>query len=234
MTASKKSTKSRSREKRERKERRFLPETTYASRVTTYAGMAGALALGAGVYANWIRPEALAYAPYLVAGGALALGGALWKSGADLGNVRIGDAGLALERGGDVERILWCDMERIALDDGRVVVTAKTGSLSFPIEAHPKAAAWLASEAGRRIPDIVAIRREDMKKLPEPRDLDGELVTIEEVQVTGRHCRATGKPIAFERDARLCPTCGEVYLKDQVPKKCMTCNAELATRAREA
>ena len=39
---------------------------------------------------------------------------------------------------------------------------------------------------------------------------------------------------AFERDARLCPNCGEVYLKDQVPKKCLTCQAELGTRAREA
>ena len=61
-----------------------------------------------------------------------------------------------------------------------------------------------------------------------------ESVTVEELQIAGRHCRASGKPISFERDARLCPQCGEAYLKDQVPKKCLTCQAELGTRAREA
>jgi hypothetical protein len=234
MTAMKKLKKGRAQEKRERKERSFSPEPTNASRVAVFAGMAGALALGAGVYANWVRPEALAFAPYLVAGGAVVLGGALWKGGTEPGSVRVGDAGVAIERGGELVRILWCDVERIALNDGRIVVTGKESNITFPIEAHPKATAWLVSEAGRRIPDAVALKREQLTKVPEPRELDGELVTIEEVQVAGRHCRATGKPIAFERDARLCPNCGEVYLKDQVPKKCLTCQAELGGRAREA
>jgi len=234
MTATKKAKKSRTSEKRERQERRFFAETTYASRVTTYVGMAGALVLGAGVYANWVREEALAYAPYMVGGGFLALGGALWRSSTDVGNVRIGDAGVALERGGDLERILWCDMERVSLDGGRVVIRGKGGTITFPADAHPKALAWLASEGGRRVPDVIAFKRDQLSKLPEPRDLDGELVKLEEIQVTGRHCRASGKPIAFERDARLCPTCSEAYLKDQVPKKCLTCNADLGSRAREA
>jgi hypothetical protein len=234
MTATKKLKKSPAREKRERKERNFAPEPTNSSRIAVAGGMVGALALGAGVYGNWVREEALAYAPYLVAVGAVALGGALWKSGTEPGNVRVGDAGVALERGGELLRILWCDIERIALKDGRIVVSGKQSSITFPVDAHPKATAWLASEAGRRIPDTLAFKSEQLAKLPEPRELDGELVTIEEVQVTGRHCRATGKPIAFERDARLCQNCGEVYLKDQVPKKCLTCQAELGSRAREA
>lgn len=225
--------KARAKEKRERKERRFYPEPTYASRVPIFAGMVGALALGAGVYGNWIRDEALAFAPYLVAGGAAVLGGALWKTGAEQANVRVGDAGVALERGADLLRILWCDMERVAIDNGRVVITGKGATISFPLDAHPKATAWLASEGGRRVPDVIAFKREQIEKLPEPRDLDGELVTIEELQVTGRRCRATDKAIAFERDARLCPQCGEVYLKDQVPKTCMTCRGELGPRARE-
>lgn len=211
-----------------------MPESTYASRLTTFAGMAGALLLGAGVYANWIRAEALPYGAYLVGIGAVVLGAALWKNSVEIGSVRIGDAGIALERGGDLERILWCDVERISLDPDRTLITGKTGNISFPTAAHLRAAAWLAREAGRRIPDAVAVKREQLSKLPEPREIDGELVTVEELQVTGRHCRATGRPIAFERDARLCPTCGEVYLKDQIPSQCMTCGAELGTRARDA
>jgi hypothetical protein len=233
MTATKKQKRSKVKEKRERKERRFTPEPTYASRVSIIAGMAGALALGAGVYANWVREEALAYGPYLVGAGAVALGGALWKGGVELGAVRIGDAGVALERGGDVDRVLWCDIERVALENGRVVVKGKESTIAFPADAHPKATAWLISEGSRRVPDVIALKREQVEKLPEPRDFDGELVTIEELQVTGRHCRATDKPIAFERDARVCPNCSEAYLKDQVPKKCLTCNADLGTRARE-
>lgn len=234
MTQTKKQKRSRAKEKRERKERRFSAESTYASRVSSIAGMAGALTLGAGVYANWIREEALAYGPYLVGAGALVLGGAIWKGGAEVGAVRVGDAGVALEHGGELSRILWCDMERIALENQNLLIKGKATSITFPVEAHPRATAWVVSEAGRRVPDVVALKRDQIKDLPEVKEFDGELVSIEELQVTGRDCRATGKPIAFERDARLCPNCGEVYLKDQVPKKCLTCQGELGTRAREA
>lgn len=234
MSATKKAKKTKAREKRERKERRFYPEQTQAARVMMFAGMAGALLLGAGVYTTWIQEQAPTYAPYLVAVGAIVLGVAFWKNSAEVGNVRVGDAGVAIERGADLSRVLWCDMERVAVEAGRVMITGKGANISFPVEAHPKATAWLVNEAGRRMPDVLAFKREQLDKLPEPRDLDGELVTIEEVQITGRHCRATNKPIAFERDARVCPQCGEVYLKDQVPKKCLTCHAELAGRAREA
>ena len=37
--------------------------------------------------------------------------------------------------------------------------------------------------------------------------------------------------ISFERDARLCPQCCQVYLRDQVPKKCVTCELDLADKA---
>lgn len=196
--------------------------------------MVGAAALGAGVYANWIREEALAYGQFLIVGGAIALGGALWKGGKELGAARVGDAGVALEHGGELSRILWCDVERIGLENGRLVIKGKDTSIAFPLEAHPRATAWVVSEAGRRIPDVVALKRDQIKDLPEPKEFDGELVTIEELQLTGRACRASGKAIAFERDARICPNCGEAYLKDQVPKQCLTCKGELGTRARVA
>src|SRR5690606_10677010 len=214
-------------------ERRFEAETTYASRLTALTGMAGGLALGAGVYAQWVREDPLAFAPYLVAGGGVALGGALFKTGAELAKVRVGDAGVALEKGADLTRVLWCDVERIALDRGNLVVRGKAGTITFPVAAQPKAAAWVVSEAGRRVPDVVALSRAEVEGLGTPSDKDGEVVRLEELQIAGRNCRASGKAIAFERDARLCPTCSEVYAKDQVPKKCLTCQSELGERARE-
>jgi hypothetical protein len=233
MTATKKARKAAAALKRERKERRFTPEATYASRVTTYVGMASALALGAGVYAQWLTDNPLPYAPYLLGLGSLGFLGSLWKGSGEVGRVRVGDAGVALETQGDLVRILWCDIERVSIDAGKVQVKGKQASIGFPADAHPKALAWLLSEGGRRVPDVLAVKRAEIEALPEPKELDGELVTIEELQVTGRHCRATDKAIAFERDARLCPNCGESYLKDHVPKKCLTCQAELGTRARE-
>jgi hypothetical protein len=233
MNAAKKAKKKPGVTKRERKERRFSPEPTYSSRLVAYAGMAGALVLGAGVYAQWVREPPLAYAPVMVAVGAIVLAFALWKSSAELGNVRVGEAGVALEQGNELVRILWCDIERIALDGGRISVRSRQQSIVFPVEAHPKATTWLVSEAGRRVPDVVSMSRTEIEKFGEPKEFDGEMVTIEALQVTGRHCRASGKPIAFERDARLCPNCGETYLKDQVPKKCVTCQNELGPRARE-
>jgi hypothetical protein len=218
-------------EKRERKERRFAAEETYASRVAIGAGMLGSLALGAGVYATWVRDQSASYGGYLVAAGALVLGGALYRTGADPGTLRVGDAGVAYEKNNELTRVLWCDIEKLSFDGDRVNVKGKSGSLGFPRAAFPKGLAALAAEAGKRVPDVVKLSRAELEALGSPKDSNGELVPIEEIQVTGRHCRATDKPISFERDARLCPNCCEVYLKDQVPKKCLTCGRELGTRA---
>jgi uncharacterized Zn finger protein (UPF0148 family) len=89
------------------------------------------------------------------------------------------------------------------------------------------------AEGTRRVPDAMNVKKSDLTGLPEPKDLDGELVLLEGVQITGRHCAASGKPIAFERDARLCPNCAQVYLKDAVPKKCVTCERDLGSGAIE-
>src|SRR6188768_2730046 len=119
MTDTKKAKKNAAAQKRERKERRFTPDATYASRVTTAVGMAGALALGAGVYAQWLKESPLPYAPYLLALGSAAFLGSLWKGNAEVGQLRVGDAGVAIENHGEVVRILWCDIERVSIDAGK-------------------------------------------------------------------------------------------------------------------
>ena len=55
----------------------------------------------------------------------------------------------------------------------------------------------------------------------------GEKLTLEPPQVAGQHCKQSDKLIAFEKDGRLCGRCGEVYHKDSVPQRCLTCDAAL-------
>lgn len=226
-------TKKKKKAKRERKERRFSPEQTYSSGAAVAAGMVGALALGAGVWGQWISEIPHGFAPYLFGGGALVLGGALWFGDAGAVPVRIGDVGLALERGAELTRLAWCDLETVEVRGKQLVVKGKGATFTIPIAAQPKAVAWILAEGTRRVPDAMNVKKSDVSGLPEPKDSDGELVPLEGVQVAGRHCAATGKPIAFERDARLCPNCGQVYLKDSVPKRCVTCERELGSGAIE-
>src|SRR5262245_31600625 len=167
-------------EKRERKERRYAAEETYASRIAIGAGMLGSLALGAGVYATWVRDQPTSYGGYLVAAGALVLGGALYRTGADPGTLRVGDAGGAYEKNNELTRVRWCDIEKLSFDGDRVNVKGKSGSLSFPRSAFPKALAVLAVEAGKRVPDVVKWSRTEIDALGSPNESSGELVPIEE------------------------------------------------------
>ena len=226
-------TKKKKKAKRERKERRFSPEQTYSSGAAVAAGMVGALAAGAGVWGQWISETPHSYAPYLFGGGAFALGAALWFGDAGAVPVRIGDAGVALERGTELTRLAWCDLETVEVVGAQLQLRGGRTTFSIPIAAHPKAVAWILAEGTKRVPDVMNVKKSQLATLPEPKDLDGELVTLEGVQVAGKHCAASEKPIAFERDARLCPNCAEVYLKDQVPKKCLTCEHDLGSAAIE-
>jgi primosomal protein N' len=47
------------------------------------------------------------------------------------------------------------------------------------------------------------------------------------VQVAGRRCAKCDAVITFEVDARLCAQCGQVYHREHVPDRCVTCDAEL-------
>jgi hypothetical protein len=220
--------------KRTRKERRYVGEQTYASKVAVGVGMFGALLLGAGVYSRWVSDHPASYAIYLVGLGAVALVGSI--SLGDLGTlpVRVGDLGIAIERGNELERIGWCDLKRVYVDGGKLMLEGKESTSAITIAAQPQAVARLIAEGTQRVPEAMDVKRDAVRDLPAPREDDGELLTVDALQVAGRSCRESGKTIAFERDARLCPQCGEVYLKDRVPKKCLTCGAELGERAVEA
>ena len=220
--------------KRERKERRFEPQQTHTSWAAVAAGALGAAGLGAGVYAQWISDPAHTYAPYIVTSGALVLAGALWFGDSGAVPVRVGDAGIAIEKGKELVRLPWCDIERVSVDKGQLVVRGEDLTLTIPLGAHRAAVAWVLSEGVRRVPEVMDVKGSVVDTLPKPAEGDGEVLTIDAIQVAGRECAASGETIAFERDARLCPTCGQVYHKEHVPKRCVTCGESLPGRALRA
>jgi hypothetical protein len=217
--------------KKKRHERRFVADAMQSSKGSALLGAAGALALGAGVYAQWIRDPALPYGTYLVAGGAVVLGAAMWFGDVSGVPVRIGDGGVAIERGSDVIRLLWCDVERIQIVGSNVVISGDGTKLELPVAAHKLAIAWVLKEAAERVPDVLDVKRSAVDGLPETRDADGERIVVKDLQIAGRRCARSDEMITLERDARVCAGCGQVYHHHHVPKTCVTCDRPLGTSA---
>ena len=145
--------------------------------------------------------------------------------------VRVGDAGLALEKGNDIIRIAWCDIDRLYIENNKLHAETDELTLSIPLDAQPHAVSWALSEATRRLPDIVDVKRQELKRLPKPGEETGSRMIVKGIQVAGRRCAASDKLISFERDARVCPNCAEVYQREKVPDECVTCEQPLGTRA---
>lgn len=222
--------------KRERKERRFSAEQTQTSKLAAIGGMVGAAVLGAGVYGQWIRAWStegaveLSYGRYLVAGGAVVLGVALWFSDAGGSTIRVGWAGVGVEKGNDLTRIPWCDLTRVYVESGKLVLESEETTLSITILPNRTAVAWILKEGTERVPDVMDVKSSEADALPAPKD-DAEMVAMLPVQVSGKHCKNSGKVISFEKDARLCPNCAEVYHHAHVPKKCASCGQSIGEHA---
>jgi hypothetical protein len=212
-----------------RTERRFQPGSSPAVAITMLGGSLGALAVGAGVFAQWLRAEDRGphpYAPYLLAGGVVLFVAVLLFGRWAPRPLRVGDAGVAVEKGaGELERIAWCDVTRLLLTDAALTLQSAAGSITIPLSVHPQAAARVFAEARSRIPAHTEPFKDDA--LPRPDDGAGEVVPLDLPQVAGQRCKSSDKLIAFEADARLCGRCGELYHKDSVPQRCATCEAPL-------
>ncbi|MCC6217828.1 MAG: hypothetical protein IT376_23415 [Polyangiaceae bacterium] len=224
--------KPRKRAPKPRQERRFLPDPTHTSRGIALLGFAGAALLGAGVYGQWIQKEPWPHAVWLVAAGAATVAASMLLGDRGLKPLRVGDAGVALEDGSELARLAWCDVERVEVTEGKLVLRGKPRSVELPISAYPRAVARLLAEGERRLPRVFTVDRAKLG-LPEPVETNGELLPVDGLQVAGQHCAASGKVIAFERDARVCPLCAEVYAERHVPEKCVTCGERLGARAVE-
>jgi hypothetical protein len=230
VTDTKKRRKVKQSKPRPMRERRFEPEKGRTPVVAAIVGMIGAFGLGAGVWARvFADPTPDYWFWLLVPGAALVAGAVFW--GDEREAVRVGDAGVAIEKSSEIVRVPWCDMHRIHFDGGALVVEGESLMLRIPVAAHPRATAWVLAEGMKRVPDAVDVKPNAADDLPQPRDQDGESVRVEDYQVAGRSCAASDEPISFANDARLCPKCGQVYHRAHVPERCVTCEARLGGRA---
>ncbi len=213
-----------------RYERRYEPKASSMAILSVIAMSIGAVAVGAGTFGQWLRADELGphkYAPYLlIAGAILLLGVALFGQGTAK-PIRVGDAGVGIENeASDIERIEWRDVSKLILSAGSLTVQASGSAIAVPLDVQAQAAARIVAEAGTRIPKRV----EDLNagSLAALDDTQGEVLPLDPPQVAGEHCAKSNKLIAFEKDARFCKQCGEVYHKEDVPKRCVTCDARLS------
>jgi hypothetical protein len=235
-----KKAKSSKRERAIRQELRFEPRPS-ANPATVYLLIAlGALAMGAGAWEQFgptvsdSGVPSLAAGRYLLFAGALIVGAAIWLGTSGQPALRVGDAGIAVDKG-QIRRMAWYAVDRIEWrqETIRVTGTDETGevmTILAPLSSQPQAATWIVREARERIPSHVDVPAD--ATLPEPRDDAGQTIRLDSPQVVGKRCAASSQVIAYEPDARLCRRCGRVYHKAAVPETC-ACGASLAEQRLE-
>jgi hypothetical protein len=214
-----------------RYERRFEPKTAAVAVLSVLGMSIGAVLCGAGTYGQWLRAEGLGphpYAPYLLAGGALPLLVVAIFGQRVPRPVRVGDAGVAVEKEPtEMERIAWHEVKRVLLIGDMLTFQAPGRQLSFPLSAHRSAAHYAVAQAVERIPARVDDEAKAKLSGASPDNEEGKRVPLDPAQVAGARCKQSDRVVAFEGDARLCGRCGEVYHKDEVPKRCLSCDAKL-------
>lgn len=216
-----------------RKERRIATSATYLPRGLAATGLISAVVLGAGVTGQWVLDPAFEYAPYLVAVGGLGVGIALGIGPRETA-VAVGDAGVAVERSRETLRMPWYQIKSITLQGDRLVVASAGSTLAFSVGANPGAAALVLSEAAQRVPDVLDVDKSAAEKLPDPTKLDVRRVDVSDDQLAGLSCANSKQVIRLEEDARLCPRCSQVYHRQSVPSRCVSCDAELEGRTLRA
>jgi hypothetical protein len=225
--------------KRERTEQRFLAQSTTSPILVKILGGLGAVAIGAGVMGQYLRPEPVPYAVWVLAAGALFVGVALWISSSGEAAVRVGDAGIAIEKGG-LKRLPWWGVESIAWNgaDRALEIAGKDESgaelrVKVGAKSQPQAVAWIVREARARIPPLVDLSEDALEQIPKAMKDTAPVIRLDPIQVVGRRCADTDKVIAYEPDARVCPRCERVYHKAHVPETC-ACGGSLVNLRKKA
>jgi hypothetical protein len=182
---------------------------------------------GSALFDTGVEPAS--YGRPILIVGALLAAVATWLGTSGEPALRVGDAGLAVEKRG-LRRMPWYAIEQVTWRQEAVRVAGKDEdgnalTIVARIAAQPQAAAWIASEARARIPAKVDVPAD--ATLPAAAPGAGKLMRLEPPQAVGKHCAASGRVISFEPDARICPRCERVYHKASVPDEC-PCGAKLA------
>lgn len=221
----------------ERIDRRFAPIATTPPALLYGLLVVGALCIGLGVYAHFFREQysQLDPAPWSfwpMAVGGFLVAGAVWFSTNGDPALRVGDPGVAEERSG-VRRIAWHSLESITYDEAHSALVVRgtdesgsAASFKISVRAHREAAARLLAEATERMPSVVDVPEAVQADIGQP-DPNAGLRIKEPLQLVGKRCVVSGKIIAYEPDARVCPQCERVVHKRHVPKQC-ACGADLS------
>jgi hypothetical protein len=217
--------------KRFLEERRLVAPNQRLTPVTLGVGALSAFGLGMGTYGRWLSQPPSEWATAELALGIVGAIFFAWQLSREGVAVRVGDAGVAIERGSEVVRLLWCDMKRIAVEKDQLVLSGTGPSLSIATTTHGRAVSWILKEAAERLPSLIDIAPKFADGLPKPDPKDGLIDQVLSLQTTGRRCAKTRKVIKYEREARLCPVCTQVYLKDEIPDVCLTCKHPLGSRS---
>jgi hypothetical protein len=223
-------------------DRRFVAQSSHNPWIVRVLGAAGAACLGAGGWGylygsaaeHLFFDEKLKPIPaYLVAGGAVATGVAIWLGTSAETPIRVGSPGVGVERG-EVRRMPWSGVNQITWQSGTLSLvlegTDEAGAawtFKVPIKEHPEAVAWILKEAEERVPKTIDVPEEVLEGMPRAAEHAGQKIDLEPLQVVGKKCASSGKTISYEPDARSCARCERVYFKRSVPKKCK-CGANLA------
>jgi hypothetical protein len=215
-----------------RVERLFLPRPGTLARAALIVGGVGCVALGAGVYGAWLRPEAVSGAGvFLLVGlGACALAAVL--STRHPPEVRVGALGVLLGDPREAKRWAWCDITRVHVVGERLRIETSGAPLELSLTEHGPAVARLLSEAALRIGGRVDISPRVQERLPALTDTDGEIVPAGRLQIAGRKCLASGTSLTFESDAQLCDNCAALYHRQHAPAQCVSCGHALAAASR--
>ncbi|MEO6420525.1 MAG: hypothetical protein ABIP39_14000 [Polyangiaceae bacterium] len=219
---------------RKRVEIQFFPQSSANPIMVRLLGAVGALALGAGAWEQFGAAHApIEATPYILAGGALAFGAAIWVGTSGDLIVRVGQGGVAEERAGVIRRIPWYQIAKITWDETLQAILVKgddeSGSpltITVKVKSQPHAAASIVDLAAERAPKALDVSESAMEKLPKANNVNGLEVMLDAVQVVGKRCAKSNKVIAYEPDGRVCPTCERIYHKNSVPKKC-ACGTDL-------
>jgi hypothetical protein len=216
-------------------ERRFTAEPTSRTNWLALLGGLGGVTLGAGTFASFLHDPPLPVGNGLLVAGAIATGVSLFVRDSSTAPLRVGALGVGIERDSSQPvRVAWCDIERIRWDERAEVLIVEAGAERIVISeaGHGAALAWVVHEALERIPSRVempAERAQSFATRANPHE--GEVLQASRPQVAGRRCKASGAIVTFENDAHLCEQCGQVYHREHVPERCLTCDAPLEALA---
>ncbi|MFO0616659.1 MAG: hypothetical protein U0414_28960 [Polyangiaceae bacterium] len=208
-----------------RTERRFAPRASSADLAGVLGTSLGAVAVGAGVYAQFVSKPAHTFAPYMLGAGALVAGISFFLGGRPVA-IRVGDLGIGVEKSPDnIERMAWYEVDSVRFAANVLSFSGKGRVLSISQGSHPDAVKLAVSEAKRRIPARIT---DVVETFDAPAPDAGEAVVLEPTQLAGLRCRASDRIISVEKDGCYCGKCGQAYHRSSVPEHCLTCDANLA------